>query len=93
MLLVGMGTPIETLPMSIITRREIDLISVWRYANTYPRAMEIMQLGAQEGNNVPDVRRMLTHSFPLDASLEAFGAAGRTRDDDGNLIIKVVVNN
>ena len=89
-----MGTPIETLPMSVAGTREIDLLGVWRYANTYPRALEIMQAAGKEGSSVPDVQKLLTHRFRgLDTVPQAFSVAARTSDDDGKLVIKVVVNN
>ncbi|CAM1509660.1 Fc.00g033990.m01.CDS01 [Cosmosporella sp. VM-42] len=90
-LLVGMGTPIETLPMSVAGTREIDLLGVWRYANTYPRALEIMQAAGKEGSKVPDLQKLLTHRFRGLATVpEAFFIAARTSDEDGKLVIKVV---
>ncbi|OAA65399.1 Alcohol dehydrogenase superfamily, zinc-type [Niveomyces insectorum RCEF 264] len=92
-LLIGMGTPVESLPISVATRGEIGLLGVWRYANTYPRAIEIMQAAGKLGGNVPDLQKLLTHRFGLGAATAAFQTAARTSDDDGNLVIKVVVNN
>ncbi|KAI9875345.1 MAG: hypothetical protein M1830_008591, partial [Pleopsidium flavum] len=36
-MLIGMGTPIQTLPISAAALREVDLMGVFRYANTYER--------------------------------------------------------
>ncbi|KAH6967999.1 chaperonin 10-like protein [Fusarium avenaceum] len=91
-LLVGMGTPIQTLPISAAALREVDLVGVWRYANCYPQGIELMQQAGKEG--VPDIRKLITHRFQgLDQSLEAFDMAAKTCDDNGNLVIKVVVEN
>lgn len=92
-LLVGMGTPIQTLPMSAAALREVDLIGVWRYANCYPRGLEIMEKSIEEAS-VPDLRTLVTHSFKgLSSVPEAFSMAGRTSDDTGALVVKVVVQN
>jgi L-iditol 2-dehydrogenase len=53
-----MGTPIQTLPISAAALREVDIMGVFRYANTYPTG---------------------------------FDMAGKTKDDKGNLVIKVVL--
>lgn len=91
-LLVGMGTPIQTLPISAAALREVDLVGIWRYADCYPRGIELMQRAGKGG--VPDVRKLITHHFRgLDQSLEAFDMAAKTCDPNGNLVIKVVVEN
>ncbi|KAF5013575.1 hypothetical protein FDECE_435 [Fusarium decemcellulare] len=90
-MLVGMGTPIQTLPLSAAALREVDLVGVWRYANCYPRALEIMGK-AGSTKNVPDVRKLVTHTFSgLGSVPDAFAMAARTSDDKGALVIKVVV--
>jgi L-iditol 2-dehydrogenase len=87
-----MGTPIQTLPISAAALREVDLVGVWRYANCYPRGIELMQQAGKE--RVPDIRKLITHRFQgLDQSLEAFDMAAKTCDSGGNLVIKVVVEN
>ncbi|KAM0216523.1 hypothetical protein ACHAPA_005857 [Fusarium lateritium] len=92
-LLVGMGTPIQTLPMAAASLREVDLVGVWRYSNCYPEGLHIMQR-SNEGGNVPPLKKLITHSFKgLEAVPEAFKMAARTSDDDGGLVVKVVVEN
>ena len=86
-----MGSPIQTLPVSAAANREVDLIGVWRYANCYPRGIEIMEAAAR-GEGVPDVRQMITHRFAgLESVPKAFDLAARTKDADGKLVIKTVV--
>lgn len=78
--------------MSVVVQHEVDLVGVWRYANTYPRALEIMQAAGKEGTNVPDLQKLLTHRFHgLETAPKAFVTAARTTDDDGKVVIKVVV--
>lgn len=92
MLLVGMGTPIQTLPVGAAALREVDLLGVWRYAHTYPKAIEIMQQAGKTG--LPDIKSVITHRFQgLETVPEAFEIASKTQDGEGRLVIKVVVNN
>ncbi|PVH71351.1 hypothetical protein DL98DRAFT_435334 [Cadophora sp. DSE1049] len=92
--LVGMGSPVQTLPMSVVGNREVDLVGVWRYANTYPEAMKIMQASKDLSAGIPDIRKLITHRFKgLETVPDAFGLAAKTTDADGNLVIKVVINN
>lgn len=88
-----MGTPNHTLPLSEAGAREIDLMPTWRYANCYGEAMGIMSV-VTNGSFTPDIRKLITHRFNgLETLPEAFRMAGSAQDSDGNLIIKVVVNN
>ncbi|KAM0321595.1 hypothetical protein ACHAQA_010021 [Verticillium albo-atrum] len=90
-LLVGMGTPVQTLPLGAAALREVDLVGVWRYADCYTQAMEIMKAAGTDGKT-PDVKKLVTHVFKgLETVPEAMSMASRTSDDSGALIIKVVV--
>ncbi|KAL4996676.1 alcohol dehydrogenase [Aspergillus recurvatus] len=90
--LVGMGTAIQTWPVAELTGREINVVSVWRYVNCYPRAIEIMndvKLDALK----PDVTILITHRFSgLDSIPHAYDTASKTRDAESKLVIKAVVN-
>lgn len=89
-LIIGMGTPILTLPMSAAALREVDLVGVFRYANTYPRAIELL---SKPPAAMPDVTKLVTQRFKgMDKITEAFGMAGKIKDASGNLVIKVVVD-
>lgn len=43
--LIGMGNPIQTLPIGSASLREVDIIGVFRYANTYPVALGLLAGG------------------------------------------------
>ena len=89
MLLIGMGTPIQTLPISAAALREVDIMGVFRYANTYPTGIEVV---SKKGPDYPDFSKLVTHRYTgLEAAVEAFDMAGKTKDDKGNLVIKVVL--
>jgi L-iditol 2-dehydrogenase len=92
-MLVGMGTPNHTLPLSEAGAREIDLMPTWRYAHCYGEAMEIMSAVIND-SFTPDIRKLITHRFNgLETLPEAFALAGSPQDSSGNLVIKVAINN
>lgn len=88
-MLIGMGTPIQTLPLSAAALREVDLRGVFRYANTYPEGIEIV---SRKDANTPDFSKLVTHRFKgLEGVDQAFQMAGKTKDESGNLVLKVVI--
>ncbi|KAF2190875.1 sorbitol dehydrogenase-like protein [Zopfia rhizophila CBS 207.26] len=88
-MLIGMGTPIQTLPISAAALREVDLVGVFRYANTYPKGIEVV---SKKDPDYPDFSKLVTHRYNgLESAVEAFEMAAKTKDDKGNLVIKVVL--
>jgi len=89
-MIIGMGTPVLTLPISAAALREVDLIGVFRYANTYRPAIEML---SNPPAALPDLSKLVTQRFEgMGRIPEAFNMAGKTKDDSGNLVIKVVVD-
>ncbi|KAF2144080.1 uncharacterized protein K452DRAFT_285292 [Aplosporella prunicola CBS 121167] len=89
LIMVGMGTPIQTLPMSSSHLKEVDIIGIFRYANTYPIGLKVISAGV-----LPRLDMMITHRFKgLEAAKEAFELAGKTMDENGNLVLKVLIEN
>lgn len=85
--MVGMGTPIQTLPMSASHLKEVDIIGIFRYANTYPIGMKILSSGV-----LPSLDNMITHRFKgLASAKEAFDLATKTADKEGKLVLKVLI--
>lgn len=92
LMLVGMGHPIQTLPLGAAALREVDIVGVFRYANTYPESIEIVQQAAKSADG-PDFSKLVTHRFSgLEGAPKAFEMAGKTKDADGKLVIKVVID-
>ncbi|RDW76982.1 putative sorbitol dehydrogenase-2 [Coleophoma cylindrospora] len=86
---VGMGNPIQTLPISAAMLREIDIRGSFRYANTYTDAIALV---ASNNPALPDLSTLISHRFKgLDNIPSAFDMAGRVKDDSGNLVLKVLV--
>ena len=66
--LVGMGADEMSLPVSLLQNRELVLTGVFRYAHTWPLAIELAASGAV------DLDAMVTQRFPLDRVAEALDA-------------------
>jgi L-iditol 2-dehydrogenase len=63
--LVGMGAATMELPVQIIQNRELVLTGVFRYANTWPTAIELVRSGRV------DLDAMVTGRYPLEKTAEA----------------------
>ncbi|KUI64157.1 Sorbitol dehydrogenase [Cytospora mali] len=89
-MIIGMGNPIQTLPISAASLKEVDLVGVFRYANTYPRVIELL---SSKNPLLPPVEELITHRYEsLDSVPRAFDMAGQVKDDEGKLVLKVMVN-
>jgi len=63
---VGMGAPNVTIPIVDALVREVDIRGIFRYANCYPKALALVASGKV------NVKKLITHHFKLEESLEAF---------------------
>ncbi|KAI1212042.1 GroES-like protein [Annulohypoxylon truncatum] len=89
-MIIGMGTPVQTLPISAASLKEVDLVGVFRYANTYRKAIDLLASG---NPLLPDVQKIVTHRQKgLDSIPRAFDTAAKVKDEGGNLVIKVLVD-
>ncbi|KAI1391839.1 GroES-like protein [Hypoxylon trugodes] len=89
-MIIGMGMPVQTLPVMAASLKEVDLVGVFRYANTYRTAIELLASGNQL---LPDVRKLVTHRFQgLNNIPPAFDTAAKVKDEKGDLVIKVMVD-
>lgn len=89
--LVGMGHPVYKLPVSTAALREVDLVGSFRYAGTYPACIRLVAQPGEKG--MPDFETLVTHRYRgLEKSEDAFKLAGKTVDDEGKLVLKVMVD-
>ncbi|KAK4133469.1 GroES-like protein [Trichocladium antarcticum] len=89
-MVIGMGNPVQTLPISAAAIREVDLVGVFRYANTYPKVIELL---ASRNPRLPDLTKLITHRVDgMESIPRAFDMAARVQDEEGKLVIKVMVN-
>jgi len=66
---VGVGKNEMNIPFMRLSVREIDLQFQYRYCNTWPRAIRLVQ------NGVIDMKKLVTHRFPLEDAVKAFKTA------------------
>lgn len=80
--LVGMGKPDMCLPVWEIGSREVDIRGVFRYANTYPAALELVASGKVQ------MKRLVTHRFKMQDATDAF----ETARERSSKAIKVIID-
>ncbi|KAI3966991.1 hypothetical protein MKW92_037495 [Papaver armeniacum] len=81
--LVGMGHNEMTVPLTPAAAREVDVVGIFRYKNTWPLCLEFIQSGKI------DVKPLITHRFGFSQEevVEAFETSAR-----GSTAIKVMFN-
>ncbi|KAF9269644.1 GroES-like protein [Marasmius fiardii PR-910] len=92
--LVGMGSPNVHLPLAAAALREVDLIGSFRYANTYPEALQLLSARSDsdlEWDLGMKVSKLVTHHFELPDTKGAFETLAKGRDESGRVVLKVVV--
>jgi L-iditol 2-dehydrogenase len=81
---IGVGRNELTFPFMRLSTREIDLRFQYRYANTWPRAIRLVDAGV-----LADVRKLVTHRFTIEDAVKAF----ETSADAKSGAIKVQITN
>ena len=69
--LVGMGADDVSINVPLVQGRELTITGTFRYANTYPLALELIAGGAV------DVATVITHHFDIDHTVDALTLAAR----------------
>ena len=84
-----MGNPVQTIPISAAALREVDIVGTFRYANTYHEAIQTV---AGPTSLLPDLTQLITHRYHGLAEVDrAFEMAGRSHDEAGHIVLKVVL--
>ena len=66
---IGVGKDQMTLPFMRLSTEEIDLQFQYRYSNTWPRAIRLLESG------VVDLTKLITHRFDIEDAVNAFNTA------------------
>lgn len=66
---IGVGKNEINFPFMRCSTREVDLQFQYRYCNTWPRAIRLVE------NGVIDLAKLVTHRFKLEDALDAFNTA------------------
>ncbi len=81
-MVIGVGKHFQTIPFMHLSTNEITLKFLFRYRDTWPKAIRLVSGG------VIDVKRIVTSTFPLERAKEAVEhAADRTKFSVKTLII------
>jgi len=81
--IVGVGKNEINMAFMRASTREVDIQLEYRYCNTWPRAIRLIE------NGVIDLKRLVTHRFKLEDALDAF----KTAADPKTGAIKVQIQN
>ena len=66
---VGVGKSEMSMPFMRLSTQEIDLQFQYRYCNTWPRAIRLVESG------VVDLTKLVTHRFDIEDAVKAFNTA------------------
>ena len=81
LVLVGMGADLVQIDVPFLQGRELTITGIFRYANSYPLALDLI------GSGKVDVESVITHRFGLDEATAAMTLAA-----DNPASLKAVVN-
>lgn len=70
---IGVGKNEMNLPFMRLSVREIDLQFQYRYCNTWPRAIRLVQSG------LIDMKKLVTHRFDIEDAVKAFETAANPK--------------
>jgi L-iditol 2-dehydrogenase len=88
---IGMGTPVQTLPISAAALREVDLLGVFRYDGlAYPAAISLLA----SGKLAKTEEIIVTHRLKLvgeGQGEKAFTLSGKGLDENGKAVVKVII--
>ena len=83
--LVLIGMPVEPVKIDVssIAAKEIRIETVFRYANVFDRALQMIASGKV------DLKPLISETFPFNQSIAAFERAAQARPGDVKLQIKL----
>ena len=67
--LIGMGADEVKVPLLSASCREVDIRGIFRYKNSYPKAINLISSG------IIDVKPLISHRFKLEEAYQAFELA------------------
>ena len=82
---VIVGIPVDPVPIDIsgVQARETTIENVFRYANVYQRAIDLVAAGRI------DLEPFITETFPMERAVEAFDRVAQARPGDVKIQIRV----
>ena len=91
--LIGMGHPIQSaFPIGAAALREVDIIGVFRYANVYPLALQMLADGRiPQTIDERGIENLVSHRFELHQTADAFETMQNGKSKDGKGVVKVFI--
>lgn len=83
---IGVGKPNMSVPFMRLSTQEIDLRFQYRYCNTWPRAIRLVQDG------VIDLAALVTHRFDIEDAVRAFETSGDVKSGAIKVMIQSEVD-
>ncbi|KAI4237393.1 MAG: hypothetical protein LQ349_001872 [Xanthoria aureola] len=83
---IGVGKPNMSVPFMRLSTQEIDLRFQYRYCNTWPRAIRLVQDG------VIDMAPLVTHRFDIEDAVKAFETSGDVKSGAIKVMIQSEVD-
>lgn len=80
--IIGVGREFQKFPFMILSVKEIHVTFQYRYANTWPTVVKLMQAG------IINLDKLITHSFALEDAEEAFKLAADPKSGAMKIIIE-----
>lgn len=88
--IVGMGASAQLIPLGTAAAKEVDIVGVFRYANDYTEAIRLLREASPA--QLANMEKIISHSFPgLDKANNAFERASKPYDEEGKLVLKVMI--
>jgi L-iditol 2-dehydrogenase len=80
---IGNGHNEQMIPLQFLSMREVDVRFLFRYINTWPLVLRMLHASKLEG-----VEEMITHTYPLEEAVEAFGTSADPKS--GSIKVQIV---
>lgn len=80
--IIGVGKNHQAFPFMLLSVKEINITFQYRYANTWPTVIKLVEAG------IINLDNLVTHRFKLEDAVEAFKIAGNSKSGAMKVLIE-----
>lgn len=80
--IIGVGKDHQKFPFMLLSVKEINITFQYRYANTWPTVIKLVEAG------IIKLENLVTHRFKLEDAVEAFNVAGNPKSGSMKVLIE-----